>query len=710
MNLNDEFPYTKGLSILLLQIGTTPTLASKLNLPQQVVITDQPIAAFNAIIISATDVTIQQKINASHLPVPTFVIGQLDHNEINWQELTLSNNQLSSTDRATILAAAEKYEQAQVPDFLRDLLDFSHRNPTSFATPGHHAGEYDELAPAGYLFKQAYGQTFFSSDTSDVVTELGDMLTHGGTPLTAEQAAAKIWHADKTYFVTNGTTGSNNICASALLSPGDLVLFDRNNHKSLYNGALVLNGAIPIYLDTLRNDLGLIGPVSLQGITEENLRQWIAKVAPEKAHVARPFRLAVMELETFDGLVPDVKMLLDQFGRLTDYMLFDAAWGGYEPFSPLTKAMDPIQLPLTADDPGILVTQSVHKQQSGLAQTSQIHKKDAHLKGQARYVSHAQFNHAYLKHVTTSYSYPVYASLAVNVALNQGEFGQKIWQDALVASLQFRQEVQPLQLFDTFNSPELLQHSLQEMTHDPKLWELTPNAKWHSFPDLLSQQAYLDPFKVTVTLPKTHDRGICGWVVDRYLLDPGIVPEKADPNSLLFLVTPGSNQQDWHQLFEVLQQFEADYFANKKVSEVLPKLITETGGRYQNTTLPELCQEISDFFVDHDLVANQRALFTGSRDRQTKLTPAEADLAFIKGHYQAISLNDCIGRVAVEGALPYPPGIFVVVPGEVWHETAVQYFQTLFTAIKKFPGFTPEIQGVSTDKNGEPVVHVVTEK
>ncbi|WP_404803119.1 Orn/Lys/Arg family decarboxylase [Lapidilactobacillus bayanensis] len=695
---------------MLLQLGTTLALKKRFSLTDATVIDQRPIAAYNALLIQATDQEIIQQIQNSHLPVPTFIINAKSTPEPPWYAISTSNKQLTTAILTQIQTAAEKYEAAQIPPFLRDLLNYSERNPISFATPGHHAGEYDELAPAGYLFKQAYGQTFFSSDTSDVLTELGDMLTHGGTPLTAEQAAAKIWHADKTYFVTNGTTGSNNICASAILSPGDLVLFDRNNHKSLYNGALVMNGAIPIYLDTLRNDLGLIGPVSLEDVTEENLRQWIAKVAPEKANEPRPFRLAVMELETFDGLVPNVKTLLAKFGHLTDYMLFDAAWGGYEPFSPLMKDMDPLQLPLTADDPGILVTQSVHKQQSGFGQTSQIHKKDRHIKGQARYVSHAQFNHAYLKHVTTSYSYPVYASLVVNVALNQGPFGQKIWQDALAASIRFRKQVQQLRLFGTFNSPDLLQHDLTEITTNPELWQLNPTAQWHSFPNLQNNQAYLDPFKVTVTLPRDKTLGICGWVVDRYLLDHGIVPEKADPNSMLFLVTPGSNDHDWQALFNVLKEFEADYFANKQVSAVLPKLIAETGSRYLDMTLPELCQQLSDFFIDHQLVTNQRALFTNSRARKTRLTPAQADLNFVKGNYESVPLNDCIGRIAVEGALPYPPGIFVVVPGEVWHETAVNYFKTLFTAIQQFPGFTPEIQGVNTATDGTPMVNVVKNK
>ncbi len=117
--------------------------------------------------------------------------------------------------------------------------------------------------------------------------------------------------------------------ASALLTPGDLVLFDRNNHKSFYNAALVQNDARPVYLDTLRTQRGLIGPVDLTGITGERLRQLAATVDPKKASEPRPFRLAILELETFDGIVPNVRQLLDLIGPLVDYIAFDAAWGGY---------------------------------------------------------------------------------------------------------------------------------------------------------------------------------------------------------------------------------------------------------------------------------------------------------------------------------------------------------------------------------------------
>lgn len=666
----------------------------------------RPIGGYNTVVVTATDDAAVQAVAASGLPLPLFVLGgKLAAPPISCPVVTL--DRLDAAAEAQIAAAAADYEATQVPAFARDLLQFAQADPTTFATPGHHAGHYFDHGPAGYLYEEAYGHTFFASDTSDVVTALGDMMTHGGTPLEAEQAAAKLYHADKTYFVTNGTTTSNNIVAAAALQPGDLVLFDRNNHKSFYNSALILNGATPIYLDTLRTALGLIGPVDFAHATAADLRAAVAKIAPDRATAKRPFRLALLELETFDGIVPDAATLIHRFGPLCDYLCFDAAWGGYEGFLPAMTPMDPLQVALGPDDPGIFVTQSLHKQQAGFAQTSQIHKKDAHLAGQARRISHAQFNHAYLKYVTTSYSYPVYVSLAINVALNQGAAGRAIWRQAVLDSLAFRRHIARTQLFTPYNAPELLTADPETAVTDPAAWALAPNADWHGLAGLAPGQAYLDPGKVTLVLPHTKALGVSGWVVDRYLLDHNIVPEKADPNSLLFLVTPGSRAQDWTRLQTVLEQFEADWQANKTVAETLPKLVAETGDRYANMTLRELAQALSDWFLDGELVAKQRGLFQGTNAIATPVSAAAADHAFMTGATEAVPLSQAVGRTAVEGALPYPPGIFVVVPGETWRQEALDYFDCLYEGMRRFPGFTPEIQGVTTDKAGVPRVNVM---
>ena len=113
----------------------------------------------------------------------------------------------------------------------------------------------------------------FRDDLDNSVLELGDLLTHEGPALQAQQEAAAIFGAEKTYFVLNGTSSSNKIVLPALVAEGDLVLFDRNNHKAAHHGALFLGGGMPIYLETDRNAYGLIGPMRLEALDEDGIRE-----------------------------------------------------------------------------------------------------------------------------------------------------------------------------------------------------------------------------------------------------------------------------------------------------------------------------------------------------------------------------------------------------------------------------------------------------
>lgn len=209
------------------------------------------------------------------------------------------------------------------------------------------------------------------ADTSDTVPQLGDTMTHAGTPLDAENWPPKLIMPIKFTLYQRYNQCQLDLC-QCTLSEGDLVLFDRNNHKSLYNSALVMSGAKPVYIPTDRNGLGLIGEMDPDFLTEDKIRAEIAKVDPEKAKAKRPFRLAIVQAETYDGVFYDAKWIVDKIGKLCDYILFDCAWGGFEEFVPIMEHLSPLLLNLGPDDPGILVTQSLHKQQVGMAQASQI--------------------------------------------------------------------------------------------------------------------------------------------------------------------------------------------------------------------------------------------------------------------------------------------------------------------------------------------------
>lgn len=616
--------------------------------------------------------------------------------------------------KADVLQAALAYEQKNVPRFLTDLINYADEHPVSFTTPGHHNGEFYRRHPAGQVFKKFFGEKMLYADVSDTIPELGDTLTHGGTPLEAEQIAAQAFNADKAYFCTNGTTSSNTICATAALTKGDLVLFDRNNHKSLYNSALVMTGAKPVYLKTDRDPLGLIGPLLESELDETKIRQKIAQIAPEKAKAKRPFRLAVLQLETYDGVFYDAKHLLEKLGPLCDYILFDCAWGGYEQFVPLMKDLSPLSLEYGPDDPGILVTQSIHKQQAGLAQTSQILKKDAHLKGQKRYIDHKHFNNAYLKYVTTSYSYPIYASLAVNAFMAASPLVTEWWEETLRLGIEFRKKLlRQSKLFKPLVPREvdgILWEDIptEELATKLKYWRLLPTDLWHGFSHVGTKEAIISPLKLTITCPGVDisqgiytQNGIPGPILGEYLIEKRIIPGKSDLYSTLFFLTPGEDEQSMQTLLAAFLEFEELYLSEAPLEKALPRLVAKYPKRYAGYTLKRLCDEMHAYYSEHQIYHLQQELFLKETLEDYPLTPYEADQCFMRNEGQLISLDELVGKIALEGALPYPPGVFIVAPGEKWQALDVAYFKILLGAIERFSGFDTEIQGIYLEETSK---------
>lgn len=615
-------------------------------------------------------------------------------------------------DMKRVLELATAYEKENVPAFLLDLINFADEKAVSFTTPGHHNGNFYTRHPAGEVFKNFFGDNFLYADVSDTIPELGDTLTHGGTPLTAEKQAAKAFNADKVYFCTNGTTSSNTICATAALTEGDLVLFDRNNHKSLYNSALVMTGAKPVYLKTDRDPLGLIGPLVGEELDEKKIRQQIALVDPKKAKAKRPFRLAVLQLETYDGVFYDARYLIKKLGSLCDYILFDCAWGGYEQFVDLMKELSPLSLEYGPDDPGILVTQSVHKQQAGVAQTSQILKKDAHLKGQKRYIDHKHFNNAYLKYVTTSYSYPIYASLAVNAAMAASQANHAWWEETLVKGIEFRKTLlRQSKLFKPLVPTKINGISwenipTEKLAADLSLWQLDPKDTWHGFSKVALGEAIISPLKLTITslgvelkTGKYTETGIPSPLVGEFLLEKRIIPGKADLYSTLFFLTPGEDELSLQTLLTALLEFERLYLTEAPLEKALPRFYRQNKERYAGYTLRQLCQEMHEYFKEQQIYHLQQALFIKPELQGYSCLPRTADLAFMRGQGKLVPLDKIEGKVALEGALPYPPGVFIVAPGERWQALDVKYFKVLLGAMENFPGFEPEIQGIYLERD-----------
>ena len=513
-----------------------------------------------AIVISENDTAILENETVKSFGIPIFLVvfdNTVDIDQFMGKVERVIDGSSTNFDlyKRQIEAAADKYEESTLPPFFKALADYVEEGNSQFDCPGHQGGQFYCKHPAGRAFYDFYGENVFRSDLCNADVALGDLLIHEGPACAAQQHAAQVYNADKTYFVLNGTSSSNKVVLNALLTPGDIVLYDRNNHKSICHGALVMAGATPVYLETARNPFGSIGGILEHCFDEKYIRELIAEKDPEKAKAERPIRLAVIQLGTYDGTIYNARQVVDKIGHLCDYIFFDSAWVGYEQFIPMMKDCSPLLLELGPNDPGVLVTQSVHKQQAGFSQTSQIHKKDKHVKGQDRYVNHKRLNNAFMMHASTSPFYPLFAALDVNAKMHEGEAGKKLWIDCVETVIDARKTVlkhckylRPL-VPPVVHGKKWEDGDTKAMAQDVEYFAFEPNAKWHSFKGYGKGQYFIDPCKFQLITPgidvetgEYEDFGIPANILANYLRENGIIPEKCDLNTILFLMTPAESK------------------------------------------------------------------------------------------------------------------------------------------------------------------------
>src|ERR1700709_1912487 len=194
-----------------------------------------------------------------------------------------------------LVSRLKQYAETLKTPFFGALVDYAEEGNQLWTCPGHNGGVFYARSPIGRIFFQHLGEAVFRDDLDNSVLDLRDLLTREGPALAAQQEAAKIFGAERTYFVLNGTSSSNKIVLQALVAEDDLVLFDRNNHKAAHHGALYLGGGIPIFLETDRNAHGLIGPIDYGALDEATIREKIRThplvTDPEAWRRERPFRV-----------------------------------------------------------------------------------------------------------------------------------------------------------------------------------------------------------------------------------------------------------------------------------------------------------------------------------------------------------------------------------------------------------------------------------
>lgn len=704
-----------------LKIAASAVLKDKLQVDREVVkLSTADFTEVSAVVIDIEDYRKGglNKVDGTALGIPVFLYLRDEENtpeELVGHVVGVISDNL--TDRRLfgrqIDEAAKRYEDKVLPPFFGALAQYVYKGKSQFDCPGHQGGAYFRRHPAGRAFYDFYGEELFRSDLCNADVAMGDLLIHEGAPLKAQKAAAKIYNADKTYFVLNGTSASNKVVLNAALTPGDLVLYDRNNHKSVNHGALLQAGATPIYLETARNPFGFIGGIDEKCFDEKYLRDLIREKCPEKADAKRPFRLAVIQLGTYDGTIYNARQVVDKIGHLCDYILFDSAWVGYEQFIPMMRDCSPLLLELGPEDPGIFVTQSVHKQQAGFSQSSQIHKKDAHIRGQDRFIPHKVLNNAFMMHASTSPFYPLFASLDVNAKMQEGEAGRRLWADCVKTTIDARKllldtchHIKPF-IPNKVRGADWKSYPTNLIAQDLEFFKFVPGEKWHSFEGYGENQYFVDPCKFMLTTPginvetgEYEDFGVPATILANYLRESGIIPEKNDLNSILFLMTPAENKEKMDHLVSQIARFEKYLDEDAPLEDVLPGLYKHYEYRYHDYSIRQLCQEMHDFYKERNIKEIQKQMFCSEYMPKSVINPQDAHFAFLRGQAELVRMEDAEGRVAAEGALPYPPGVLCCFPGEVWGGPVLKYFLAWQEAMGRMPGFAPELQGVYVEDNG----------
>lgn len=643
-----------------------------------------------------------------------------------------------------LVSRLKQYAENLKTPFFGALVDYAEEGNQLWTCPGHNGGVFYSRSPIGRVFMEHLGEAVFRDDLDNSVLDLGDLLTHEGPALAAQKEAAKIFGAEKTYFVLNGTSTSNKVALSALVTDGDLVLFDRNNHKAAHHGALLISGGIPVYVPTARNAHGLIGPMDYAAFDEQALRERIRTHPlvkdPDAWQKPRPFRVAVVEQCTYDGTIHNAEMILEKIGHLAEYILFDEAWAGFMKFHPLYAGRFAMGLKdLGPDAPGIIATQSTHKQLASFSQASQIHIKDRHIKGQKRRVEHRRFNESFMQHASTSPFYPLFASLDVGAQMMKGRSGEVLWDDTIRLGIELRKKIRAVRrefeekeirperrwFFEPFvpdrvaipdaSRPGAVHEVAWEsvstdlLASDPAFWQLAPGASWHGFPGMAAGFAMTDPNKLTLLTPGFErgggyaEHGIPAPVVAQYLRENRIVAEKNDLNSLLFLLTPGVEASKAGTLISGLVAFKKLHDDNALLEDAIPEFFRRRPARYAGVRLKDLCGDMHRFFRAADVSALQARQFSAAHLPEIVLSPHDAARCLVRNDVDYLPIDAIEGRIATTPFVVYPPGIATIVPGERLGDRArpmIDYLKMFEACFNAFPGFDVEIQGVYRETDG----------
>ncbi len=548
-----------------------------------------------------------------------------------------------------------------------------------------------------------YGPNIFMAETSATSGGLDSLLEPHGPIKEAQELASRAFGSKQTFFATNGTSTCNKIVVQALVRPDDIVLVDRDCHKSHHYG-MVLAGAKVVYLDSYPlNEYSMYGAVPLQEIKHSLLK---LKAAGKLDRV----RMLLLTNCTFDGIVYNVERVMEECLAIKPDLVFlwDEAWFAFARFGPTyrqrtgmnaannmrvslrtpehAKAYAKQQEKLKGADEKTLLktrlipppnarvrvyaTQSTHKTLTSLRQGSMIHVNDQDFKGEVE----QSFHEAYMTHTSTSPNYQIIASLDVGrrqVELEGFEFVQR----QVEAAMSMRRAISTHPLLQKYFKvltagdmiPEAHRESGVESYYDPE-------QGWTDIWDCWEKDEFvLDATRVTLAVGGT------GWDGDTFktdiLMDKyGIQINKTSRNTVLFMTNIGTTRSSVAYLIEVLVEIAKGLDELLDDASKMERLSFDRRVKNLMHDLPPL----PDFSRFHDAFRSDQVTPEGDIRSAFFLSYDENNCDYLEldgSLKQALEKGQEV--VSASFIIPYPPGFPILVPGQVVSKEILAFMRAL---------------------------------
>ncbi|WP_323038042.1 arginine/lysine/ornithine decarboxylase [Pararhodobacter sp.] len=617
-----------------------------------------------------------------------------------------------------ILREANRYLEGIQPPFFKALLDYAEDGSYSWHCPGHSGGVAFLKSPIGQMYHQFYGENMLRADVCNSVEELGQLLDHNGAIGASERNAARIFNADHCFFVTNGTSTSNKIVWHHTVAPGDVVVVDRNCHKSILH-AIIMTGAIPVFLKPTRNHYGIIGPIPRSEFDIESIKAKIAAnplLAGVDPETVQP-RILTLTQSTYDGVLYNTETIKDALDGYIENLHFDEAWIPHASFHPFYGNFHSMGLKRERPRQSVTyATQSIHKLLAGISQASHVLVQDSQTTKLDRHL----FNEAYLMHTSTSPQYSIIASCDVAAAMMEPPGGTALVEESILEALDFRRAMRKVD--DEYGQddwwfqvwgPEALEDEgigrakdwVLRRTDADGVQKADGEDSWHGFGDMAPGFNMLDPIKATIITPglnldgRFEGTGIPASIVTKYLAENGVVVEKTGLYSFFILFTIGITKGRWNSLLTALQQFKDDYDKNQPMWRVMPEFCAKQP-RYEQMGLRDLCEHVHTMYAKYDVAILSTDMYLS--DLTPAMKPADAYAHIAHRTTQRVPIDELEGRITTSLVTPYPPGIPLLIPGEVFNKKIVEYLKFNRDFARECPGFETDIHGLvqEPDENG----------